>query len=54
MSLGDLDAQSMPGDLLTRAFGGGEGGLVYRSGLEAIESSVRTIVALRPELSNMG
>ena len=54
MSLGDLDAQSMPGDLLTRAFGAGEGGLVFRSGIEAIESSVRTIVALRPELSNMG
>ncbi|HVP29043.1 MAG TPA: hypothetical protein VMW35_07755 [Myxococcota bacterium] len=52
--LGDLDAQSMPGDLLTRAFGAGEGGLVYRSGLEALESTVRTIAALRPELSNMG
>lgn len=54
MSLGDLDAQSMPGDLLIRAFGAGEGGLVYRSGIEAIERSVRTIVAARPELSNVG
>jgi hypothetical protein len=53
LSLGDLDAQSMPGDLLIRAFGAGEGGLVHRSGLEAIERSRRTIVTLRPELSNM-
>jgi len=54
MGLGDLDAQALPADLLTRAFGTGEGGLVFRSGTEAIEHSVRTIAALRPELSNAG
>lgn len=54
LGLGDLDAQAMPGDLLTRAFGPGEGGLVFRSGTEALEQSVRTITALRPELSHLG
>jgi len=54
MSLADLDAQALPNDLLTRAFGAGEGGLVFRSGTEAIEQSTRTIAVLRPELSNAG
>ena len=54
LGLGDLDAQALPGELLTRAFGAGEGGLVFRSGTEAVEQSIRTIAALRPELSSLG
>lgn len=54
LGLGDLDAQTMPGELLTKAFGPGEGGLLFRAGTEAIEDSVRTIAKLRPELSNLG
>jgi len=54
LGLADLDAQAMPNDLLTKAFGPGEGGLVFRSGISALEQSVRTIAAFRPELSNAG
>jgi hypothetical protein len=50
--LGDLDAQATPQDLLVRAFGAAEGGLLFRNGLEALEHVERRIVALRPDLSN--
>lgn len=51
-SLADLDAQLQPMDLLTRAFGAGEGGLIGRSGLEALESAERSITVWRRDLSN--
>lgn len=53
-SLGDLDRQSQPSDLLSRAFGPGEGGLVYRAGLGAMEAVDRSLVMLRVDLSNAG
>lgn len=53
-ALGDLDRHAQPSDLLSRAFGAGEGGLVYRTGLEAMESVERSLVILRPDLSNAG
>jgi hypothetical protein len=49
--LGDLDALLPPAELLHRAFGA-EGALIYRNGLDAIETFTRQITALRPELSN--
>jgi quinol monooxygenase YgiN len=51
-SLADLDQQQSPPDLLSGAFGPAEGGLIYRSGLEAIESAERDVLLLRPDLSN--
>jgi hypothetical protein len=51
-SLADLDQQKSPPDLLSEAFGPAEGGLIYRAGLEAIESAERDILILRPDLSN--
>ena len=51
-SLGDLDAQASPQDLLLKAFGPAEGGLLFRTGLDAIESVERRIVAYRADLSN--
>jgi hypothetical protein len=51
-SLADLDQQLAPGDLLTKAFGAAEGGLISRSGMEALELAERSITLLRPELSN--
>ncbi len=53
-ALADLDRQSLPADLLNRAFGPGEGGLVFRSGMEAMEGAERSLVMLRPDLSNAG
>lgn len=50
--LGDLDAQRTPDQLLTQAFGAGEGGLIFRNGGDAIEQIEREIVAYREELSN--
>jgi hypothetical protein len=53
-SLADLDAQLQPMDLLTKAFGAAEGGLIVRSGMEALESVERSITLLRRDLSNPG
>ncbi len=52
-SLADLDQQKTPPDLLSGAFGPAEGGLIYRSGLDAIDSAEREILILRPDLSNL-
>ena len=51
-SLAELDAHRTPDQLLTQAFGPGEGGLIFRNGGEAIEHIEREIVGLREELSN--
>jgi hypothetical protein len=51
-SLADLDKRTPPAMLLTEAFGPAEGGLIFRSGLEASSVVERNIVAYRPELSN--
>ncbi|HTF32202.1 MAG TPA: hypothetical protein VK714_00715 [Myxococcota bacterium] len=51
-SLKELGAHRTPADLLTRAFGAAEGGLIFRSGNEAIEHIERRIVAYRQDLSN--
>jgi hypothetical protein len=50
--LAELDAQRSPDQLLTQAFGPGEGGLIFRNGGEAIESLDREIVARRDDLSH--
>ncbi len=50
--LRELDAQAAPQDLLLKAFGPAEGGLLFRNGLEAIEHVERRIVAHRADLSN--
>jgi len=51
-SLKELSAQRTPADLLTQAFGAAEGGLIFRTGNEAIEHIERRIVAYRQDLSN--
>ena len=51
-SLADLDRQLAPNDLLNKAFGSGEGGLIGRAGMEALESVERSILVLRADLSN--
>ena len=51
-SLGDLDHVIAASELLTQAFGPSEGGLIYRSGMEAIERVDRAIHLYREELSN--
>jgi hypothetical protein len=51
-SLADLDRQLAPNDLLNKAFGTGEGGLIGRAGMEALESVERSILVLRADLSN--
>jgi hypothetical protein len=50
--LSELDEQRTPQDLLVQAFGPTEGGLIYRSGLDAITSLRRSILVYRPDLSN--
>lgn len=50
--LAELDRQRVPARLLTDAFGAGEGGLIFRNAMEALESAERSIVAYLPELSN--
>jgi len=50
--LGDLDAQRPPQQLLIDAFGPSEGGLIFRSGGDAIESTERALVAYVEDLSN--
>ena len=50
--IGDLDERLSPADLLEKAFGTSEGGLIYRHGREAI-SELRTSVSVyREDLSN--
>jgi len=50
--LSDLDRQLPATELLNQAFGHAEGGLLWRSGSEAIEEGDREVVAYVPELSN--
>jgi hypothetical protein len=50
--LAELDAQRPPDQLLTQAFGAGEGGLIFRNGGDAIEQIEREIVRAVDELSN--
>ena len=52
--LSELDDQLPPAELLNQAFGAAEGGLIYRTGLEAIEEVKRQIVVYRQDLSNPG
>ena len=51
-SLDQLDEQLQPAALLDKAFGPAEGGLIFRSGLEAIERVQRSITLYREDLSN--
>jgi hypothetical protein len=50
--LSELDGQRTPQELLIQAFGPAEGGLIYRSGLDAMTSLQRSILVYRPDLSN--
>jgi hypothetical protein len=50
--LGELDRQMQPADLLIKAFGAAEGGLIFRTGLGAIEQVRREIAFYREDLSN--
>jgi hypothetical protein len=52
--LSELDDQLTPAELLDQAFGVAEGGLIYRTGLEANEEVQRQIVVYRQDLSNPG
>lgn len=52
--LADLDVQRTPEQLLTQAFGPGEGGHVFRNGGDAIQEIERELVSIREELSNPG
>lgn len=51
-SLANLDAQRMPAQLLDAAFGAAEGGLFWRTAMDAIEEAHRWITVYRPDLSN--
>ena len=53
-SLADLDALIPVPELLTQAFGAGEGGLIYRAGLDSVERVERSVLAYREDLSNPG
>jgi len=50
--LADFDQQLATAELLNRAFGAAEGGLIWRSGNEAIAEVRRELVAYREDLSN--
>jgi hypothetical protein len=50
--IGDLDHQNLMPALLNRAYGMAEGGLIYRSGLDAVEHMERSVVVYRGDLSN--
>ena len=52
--LGELDTQLVGATLLEKAFGPGEGGLLWRAGTEAVESAHRELLSYRPEMSNPG
>jgi hypothetical protein len=49
-----LDSHLPPSELLDQAFGAAEGGLIYRTGLDAIEHAERNILIYREDLSNPG
>ena len=51
-ALSELDSHAAVPELLDRAFGAAEGGLIFRSGTEAIEDAHRELVVYRSELSN--
>jgi hypothetical protein len=51
-SIADLDDQNLMPELLNKAFGSAEGGLIYRSGLEAVECLERSVVVYRGDMSN--
>ena len=51
--LSELDDQRTPQELLTQAFGPAEGGLIYRSGLDAMTRLQRSILVYRPDMSNL-
>lgn len=51
-SLAELDQQLPAPELLNQAFGPAEGGLLWRSGSEAIQEARREVTRLVPELSN--
>jgi hypothetical protein len=51
--VGELDRMLLPVELLTRAFGAAEGGLIARQGLQAIQHGQRELLILRPELSHL-
>ena len=51
-SLADLDRHLPPVELLNKAFGAAEGGLIARAGLESFEHVERSISMLRSDLSN--
>jgi hypothetical protein len=50
--LAELDGQRTPQELLIQAFGPAEGGLIYRSGLDAMTRLERNILVYRPDMSN--
>lgn len=52
--LADLDSQLPLPELLNQAFGAAEGGLIYRTGLDAVEQVERSILIHREEISNPG
>jgi hypothetical protein len=47
-----LDAMAAPAELLTRAFGMAEGGLISRAGMQAMAHATRELLMLRPDLSH--
>ena len=51
-SLAELDQQLPAPELLTQAFGNAEGGLIWRSGTEAVEQARREVLRFRPDLSH--
>jgi hypothetical protein len=51
-NLAELDGQKPTPELLNRAFGTSEGGLIWRTGTEAIQEARREITAYREDLSN--
>lgn len=48
-----LDAMAAPAELLTRAFGMAEGGLISRAGMQAMAHATRELLMLRPDLSHI-
>ena len=50
--LADLDAQAQVPELLNQAFGAAEGGLIFRSGREAIQALETNLSVYREDLSN--
>ena len=50
--LSELDDAAPVSDLLGRAFGASEGGLIFRAGTEALESLQSELALVRPDLSH--